>query len=61
MHKVRNVRILTSEMKLLHSRNSHVGHSILILGLTQIQYVGLIDSNVDLFMHFIIEGIRFGT
>ena len=41
MHKVQNVRSLTFEMKLLHSKNSHVGHSNLIHRLTQIQYVEL--------------------
>ena len=38
MHKVQNMRSSTFETKLLHSENSHVGHSILIHGLTQIQY-----------------------
>ena len=35
------LRSLKFEMKALHNRHSHVGHSKLIHGLTQIRYVGL--------------------
>ena len=44
MHKVRHMRSSTFETQSLHSRNSHVGHWILIHGSTQIrstQHVGL--------------------
>ena len=41
MLKVQNMRGSTFQKKVLHSQNFHVGHSILIHGLTQIQYVGL--------------------
>ena len=55
------MRSLTFVTKLLHSRNFHVGHSILIHGSTQIRYMSnLIESIVNLFM-YLIEGIRFGT
>ena len=50
----------TFETKSLHSRNSHVDHSNLILGSTKLNMSNLIDSNVDLSM-YLIEGIRFGT
>ena len=50
----------TFETKSLHSRNSHVGHSILINRSTQIQdMLDFIDSNVDLM--FWIEEISFAT
>ena len=48
------------ETKSLHSRNSHVDHSISIHGPPKLNMSNLIDSNVDLFM-YLIEGIRFGT
>ena len=44
MHQVWEMRSWTFETKSVHSRNSHVGHSILIHGSTQIrstQHVGL--------------------
>ena len=45
-------------MKSLNSQNSHVGHSNLIHGLTQIRRsLGLIDSKVDLFI-YLSERIR---
>ena len=55
------MRSSTFEMKSLHSQNSRLGHSILILGLTQIiDMLDLIDSNVD-FLKYLSERIRFGT
>ena len=53
----RHMRSSTFETKLLDSRNSHVCHSTLIYGSTQIN---LMYSNVDLFM-YLIKGIRFST
>ena len=41
MHWVRHMRSSTFKTKSVHSRNSHVGHSILIHRLTQIRYVEL--------------------
>ena len=54
------MRSSTFETKSSHSRNSHVGHSMLIHGRRKLDMSDLIDSNVDLFM-YLIEGIRFGT
>ena len=54
------MRSSTFETKSFHSRNSHVGHSILIHGRRKLDMSDLIDSNVDLFV-YLIEGIRFGT
>ena len=41
MHYVRQMRSSTFKTKSLHSRNSHVGHSILIHGWAQIRDVEL--------------------
>ena len=56
------MRSSTFETKSPHSRNSSVGHSILIHGRPKLDtgMSNLINSNVDLFM-YLIEGIRFGT
>ena len=43
------------EKKSLHSRNSHVGHSIVIHESTQIRYVGLYRFEFDLFMQSILH------
>ena len=53
----RHMRSSTFETKMLDGLNSHVCHSTLIYGSTQIN---LIYSNVDLFM-YLIKGIRFST
>ena len=45
MHRVQNVRSSTFEMKLLNSQNSHVGHSNLIHGLTQIFFIRDVELN----------------
>ena len=49
-------------MNSLHSQNSHVGHSILIHGLTQLNMLDLIlvQTPKDIFM-YLIEGIWFST
>ena len=61
MHQLWHMRSSMFVTKLLRSQNSHVGHSILIHGSTQIRYMSnLIESIVDRFM-YLIEGIRFGT
>lgn len=38
MHEIRHMKSSIFETKLLHSRNSHVGHSKIIHGSTQMRY-----------------------
>ena len=56
------MKSLILKTKSLCGQSSYVGHSNLIHGSTQIRYlyVGLVDSNVKLFM-YLVKGVRFGT
>lgn len=54
------MRSLTFEKKLLHKRNSHVGHLVVTHGSIQIRYVGHNCVKVNLFV-YLTEGIRFST
>ena len=49
------------EAKSLHSRNSQMGHSILIHGSTQIWHVGLNWFKRRSLHVYLIQGIKFGT
>ena len=54
------IRSLMFEMKALHNQHSHVGHSNLIYGLTQIRYVGL-NCFKRLSVHVLKWKLKHGT